>query len=142
MCDGGCVGKGPSDCIACVPHAFRNAKGECICEKLWIGEDCSIKAYAGKCHNMCNSEFGCTGPNKDACLQCIDHASKDRNGMCICDAYRSGEFCEIYIEEDCDPKCNGCTGSSARDCIECTVNAHLNSKGTCVCDTLWTGSDC
>ena len=141
LCDGECFGPSATDCVQCVPHSVRDFNGTCICEDYWTGDDCSVRLYLGTCSPKCNQIYGCTGPEAQDCVRCVDNASRDAYGHCTCDDGWINENCNFY-SNSCHPKCNGCTGPDACDCMSCVDHAAENEFGYCECDKFWGSTDC
>jgi len=141
-CAGGCSGPTAYDCVGCVLNSNANRYGACVCNKNWMGDDCSISSLNGgknayTCDARCN---GCKGPTNLDCLNCAVNSSKNFQGACMCNSGWSGDDCSIFLM--CDSKCDGCTGTSEFDCIHCVENATMNAFGACDCDPLWIGPSC
>ena len=148
-CDSKCNGcRGPSafDCINCVPNAHVNDFGACECDEHYLGDDCSIctlfSEFHGKCHAKCYG--GCTGATQYDCIACVDNATKNENGACVCDMFWDGEDCSLYVyyKSECDARCYGCNGPSNYECVACAENASFNIYRACVCDSGWSGTAC
>ena len=43
-CAGGCSGPTAYECIGCVPNSTPNKYGACVCDRNWMGDDCSISS--------------------------------------------------------------------------------------------------
>merc|ERR1711871_1591835 len=113
-------------------------QGQCFCQPLWAGDDCSFK----QCPMDCNGRG-----------ECVD-------GVCQCDEGMSGDDCSIGV-----PKCPGtpeCSlhgvcqngtckcdqGWMNRDCSKsicingCNGRGACQTDGKCKCMDGWTGVDC
>lgn len=42
LCNTRCFGPTVYDCFDCIPTAYKNAQGACVCLTGWRGDDCSI----------------------------------------------------------------------------------------------------
>ena len=143
-CNGDCVGPNATDCVDCVPNAYRNENGECICEDSWTGEDCQLKNYVGRCNDLCDGRHSCFGPSAEDCQYCVPNATRDAYGACECLPGYYDSDCSQYSFDMCHSYCDesGCTGPKACDCNGCVANAFLNNSGYCECAKHWGGHDC
>ena len=149
ICDSKCKGcSGPSafECMECVANAHINDFGACVCDANYIGEDCTICTLDTSLSTSCNPKCygGCSGSTDYDCYACVDHASKTKEGRCVCESPWDGDDCSItsYYHTECDSRCYGCTGPSNYECITCIENASHDKYKACVCDDGWTGTLC
>ena len=102
----GCTGPTEADCLSCVTHATKDVTGRCMCENFWTGSECSVATeYVGPCSPLCAD--GCRGATDHDCINCVEHASRDNWGACVCDLFFSGENCSVQLDYrgNCDRKC-------------------------------------
>ena len=142
-CDEECFGPHATDCAKCVPHAYYDSDGICVCQFNWAGDDCSIKAYQGHCDPICDQFLDCTGPSASDCEACGPNSEFD-NAMhaCACIEPWIHEDCSFNSVEDCYPICLRCSGPRKVDCLECVPNAHKDELGYCQCDFMYSGQTC
>ena len=72
----GCTGPSSGDCIECTANSSRDSYGNCVCDRQWTGDDCSI--FSGICNPLCKDS--CTGPLASNCISCIENATWDEFG--------------------------------------------------------------
>uniref|UniRef100_A0AC34QHB9 EGF-like domain-containing protein n=1 Tax=Panagrolaimus sp. JU765 TaxID=591449 RepID=A0AC34QHB9_9BILA len=100
-------------CSSCVHGVCKD--GQCICEMLYSGDDCSIKQCLPGCeeHGICNDGVcECNqGWNGDNCFiegcygNCSDGGSCQLvkgTWQCACDSGHYGRHCELKSESNCD----------------------------------------
>ena len=161
-----CTGPSLHQCSSCVPNAYRNGNGDCVClAEYGKVADCSV--YNGPCDPKCD---GCTGPSNADCLKCLDTRNNlDYDGQTITAKYGmdsptydqmnwmndntkvtcecmdgwAGDRCTLY-SGPCDTKCaigSGCTGPNR--CNACRDTAQFTGTNqACECDADWYGDAC
>jgi proprotein convertase subtilisin/kexin type 5 len=98
-----------------------------------------MSSMSYNCSPICRSCH--TGKASD-CLECVENASFNTYGKCMCDPGWSGEDCSVSYILQCDSRCATCTGPTNYDCKLCTMHASKNMVGACVCDDFWHGDAC
>ncbi|XP_071383813.1 receptor tyrosine-protein kinase erbB-2, partial [Centroberyx affinis] len=113
LCDGGCWGPGPKQCVSC--KAFQRGN-ECVEEcDIYQG---SVREYTdgslcGACHSECrpvNGSASCHGPGADQCTECLN--------------FQDGEFCVEHcpsgVKEDQHTVWK--YSNATRHCLLCNTN--------------------
>ena len=54
----------------------EEVNGTCQCKVGWTGNDCLTE-----CHPIC---VGCNGSSDQACIECVENAEKNSQGVCEC----------------------------------------------------------
>lgn len=136
----GCYSDSPFDCYMCIDNAYRNAKGECVCEEGWDNPDSDIcDVYSGKCSLKCKDNNCTKGPM--ICHECVENAHRDlMTGYCVCNDLFHGNACQDWRGQ-CDDRCDHCTGPYNTDCLQCVDNSTI-FDGACVCEEFWGGDAC
>uniref|UniRef100_A0A3B4VQ85 Receptor protein-tyrosine kinase n=1 Tax=Seriola dumerili TaxID=41447 RepID=A0A3B4VQ85_SERDU len=130
LCDGGCWGPGPGQCVSC--KAFRRGT-ECV-EQCDIYQG-AIREYTDgslcvACHTECrplNGSASCHGPGAEHCTEC-------RN-------FQDGEFCVDHcpsgVKEDQQTvwKYNNATGHCLPCSTNCTLSCTVMDDRGCPIDT-------
>uniref|UniRef100_A0AAQ5ZA92 Receptor protein-tyrosine kinase n=1 Tax=Amphiprion ocellaris TaxID=80972 RepID=A0AAQ5ZA92_AMPOC len=124
LCEGGCWGPGPSQCVSC--KTFRRGT-ECV-EQCDIYQG-SVREYTdgsecNACHPECrpiNGSASCQGPGADNCTECLN--------------FQDGEFCVAScpsgVKEDQQAvwKYSNATGHCLPCNTNCTLCTFLDEKG-------------
>ncbi|KAM3860117.1 receptor tyrosine-protein kinase erbB-2 [Diretmus argenteus] len=117
LCDGGCWGPGPRQCVSC--KAFKRDT-ECVEEcDIYQGSarEYTSGSVCGSCHSECrpvNGSASCHGPGADQCTECLN--------------FQDGEFCVEHcpsgVKEDQHTiwKYSNATGH----CLPCNTNCSLS----------------
>uniref|UniRef100_A0A8C2ZDY0 Receptor protein-tyrosine kinase n=1 Tax=Cyclopterus lumpus TaxID=8103 RepID=A0A8C2ZDY0_CYCLU len=116
LCEGGCWGPGPSQCVSC--KAFQRGI-ECV-EQCDINQG-SIREYTDgslcvACHGECrplNGSASCHGPGAEHCSECRNHQDGE---LCV-------DHCPSGVKEDQQTvwKYSNATGH----CLSCNTNCSL-----------------
>ncbi|XP_034415095.1 receptor tyrosine-protein kinase erbB-2 isoform X1 [Cyclopterus lumpus] len=117
LCEGGCWGPGPSQCVSC--KAFQRGI-ECV-EQCDINQG-SIREYTDgslcvACHGECrplNGSASCHGPGAEHCSECRNHQDGE---LCV-------DHCPSGVKEDQQTvwKYSNATGH----CLSCNTNCSLS----------------
>lgn len=103
----------PACCIHCSNNGICN-NGVCVCNKGYVGSDCSMEDCINGCSSTASAVVG-------VCIHNFPVSQCD----CLDTAKRGGDYCEIVI------------------CLNgCSANGVCNSNGECVCNTDFYGEDC
>jgi hypothetical protein len=116
-----------------------NDYGMCVCDSFWYGEECD--KFGGYCSPICEAKHGCKGPHESDCIECVENASRDAYGNCVCDPYWSGPDCSTFAGS-CHPSCGSCRGPGYHDCILCCPNSYMGDDHDCHCNSGWSGDHC
>ncbi|CAM1325684.1 TENM2 (predicted) [Pycnogonum litorale] len=126
----------------CSDHGVYDVERErCICEKHWLGLQCSIAKCDldcgpnGQCQNgRCVCVNGWTGKrcNQRSCdARCFEHGQCN-NGTCVCIQGWSGKHCSI---DGCPNSCNNHGDCKKEDEMD-------EDSWKCHCKWGWDGDDC
>eukprot|EP00049_Salpingoeca_infusionum_P003403 m.66222 g.66222 ORF g.66222 m.66222 type:complete len:2016 (-) comp12110_c1_seq1:349-6396(-) len=126
-------------CRACSVECARGCSGpestECIgeCTNLAYGEDCVPEcpshtyekggAVCANCHQSCDLNAGCFGPNFDQCIECASSVYVDGDECVV--ACPIGKYPdEDRICRSCNSACTSCYGARSSQCYRCKAFAY------------------
>ncbi|KAN0035965.1 hypothetical protein ACTA71_005263 [Dictyostelium dimigraforme] len=117
-----------SDCLGiecsvpdCLGNGYcNNTVGECICDSLHQGSDCSLPLI--QC--PISSSLPCNGGSNNC---------NNQTGICTCDESHQGSDCSLPLIQCPISNSSPCNGG---------LNNCNNQTGVCTCDSLHQGSDC
>jgi len=128
----GCVGAGPSACLACADGYFNDA-GVCTScsapcgDGMYLVAACAGSAdqVCGACHPTCET---CSGFRYDQCVSCAEGSILD-SGACVCDS--------AFFWDELSGKCSACDASCAScteagKCETCPSGARVGDDGLCM----------